>query len=178
MKLADQIKKDLMRWISGYSYTILIPNIYWGAYEMDLMVVKPSGLVYEYEIKISRSDFFNDMKKGVNKWDGNIYNDFVRSHKHTTIQHGDRLCNRFYFVVPEGLVKKDEVPAYAGLIYHTGRSFDHVKTGKILHRNKFDDYKTLAQRLAFRAHIITAKNERLKMNLKELKLVVSQTESA
>lgn len=159
-----------MRWISGYSYTILIPNFYWDAYEMDLMVIKTSGLVYEYEIKISRADFFNDMKKGR----GGFFTE--AENKHLIIQDGKRICNRFYFVVPEGLVKKDEVPAYAGLIYHTGRSFDHVKTGKILHRNKFDDYKVLAQRLAFRAHIIQDKNERLKLNLKEQKLINSRYE--
>lgn len=49
-----------------------------------------------YEIKVSRGDFLQD-----NKW-------------HLYLQY----CNEFYFVVPHGLVKKDELPDNVGLIYY------------------------------------------------------------
>lgn len=49
-----------------------------------------------YEIKVSRNDFKQD-----NKW-------------HLYLQY----CNTFYFVVPKGLVKKDELPEGVGLIYY------------------------------------------------------------
>ena len=49
-----------------------------------------------YEIKISRNDFKQD-----NKW-------------HLYLQY----CNEFYFVVPTGLVTKDELPDNVGLIYY------------------------------------------------------------
>lgn len=49
-----------------------------------------------YEIKVSRNDFRQD-----NKW-------------HLYLQY----CNEFYFVVPSGLVKKDELPDNVGLIYY------------------------------------------------------------
>lgn len=49
-----------------------------------------------YEIKVSRSDFKQD-----NKW-------------HLYLQY----CNEFYFVVPKGLVKKEELPDNVGLIYY------------------------------------------------------------
>ncbi len=49
-----------------------------------------------YEIKVSRSDFKQD-----NKW-------------HLYLQY----CNEFYFVVPTGLVKKEELPDNVGLIYY------------------------------------------------------------
>lgn len=61
-----------------------------------------------YEIKVSRSDFLGD-----NKW-------------HLYLQY----CNEFYFVVPEGLVRKDEVPADVGLIYY------YPKTGKLLKKKR------------------------------------------
>lgn len=49
-----------------------------------------------YEIKVSRNDFKQD-----NKW-------------HLYLQY----CNEFYFVVPTGLVKKEELPDNVGLIYY------------------------------------------------------------
>ena len=48
-----------------------------------------------YEIKVSRNDFLQD-----NKW-------------HLYLQY----CNEFYFVVPKGPVKKEELPDHVGLIY-------------------------------------------------------------
>ncbi len=49
-----------------------------------------------YEIKVSRNDFLHD-----NKW-------------HLYLQY----CNEFFFVVPKGLVKKEELPEGVGLIYY------------------------------------------------------------
>lgn len=49
-----------------------------------------------YEIKVSRSDFLQD-----NKW-------------HLYLQY----CNEFFFVVPKGRVKKEELPDNVGLIYY------------------------------------------------------------
>lgn len=49
-----------------------------------------------YEIKVSRSDFLQD-----NKW-------------HLYLQY----CNEFFFVVPKGMVKKEELPENTGLIYY------------------------------------------------------------
>lgn len=61
-----------------------------------------------YEIKVSRSDFLQD-----NKW-------------HLYLQY----CNEFYFVVPKGLIKKEELPDNVGLIYY------NPDTGKIRTRKK------------------------------------------
>lgn len=49
-----------------------------------------------YEIKVSRGDFLHD-----GKW-------------HLYLQY----CHKFYFVVPNGLIKKDELPDNVGLIYY------------------------------------------------------------
>lgn len=72
-----------------------------GVQRADVIAVKPSYsrfCVTIYEIKVSRSDFFSDIRS--EKWKGYL--------KH---------CHRFYFAVPAGMVKKDEVPPEAGLIY-------------------------------------------------------------
>lgn len=51
-----------------------------------------------YEIKVSRADFFSEIKKPKKR------------------RAGLRLSNQFYFVVPKGLVKVEEVPPECGLI--------------------------------------------------------------
>lgn len=61
-----------------------------------------------YEIKVSRSDFLGD-----NKW-------------HLYLQY----CNEFYFVVPAGLLAKEEIPENVGLIYY------YPETGKLLKKRK------------------------------------------
>lgn len=61
-----------------------------------------------YEIKVSRSDFLQD-----NKW-------------HLYLQY----CNEFFFVVPKGLIKKDELPDNVGLIYYDPNAKRELNTVK------------------------------------------------
>ncbi len=66
-----------------------------------------------YEIKVSRSDFLQDAK-----W-------------HLYLQY----CNEFYFVVPNGLISKDELPENVGLIYYYPESGNLKKKKKAMYRN-------------------------------------------
>jgi hypothetical protein len=144
MKIADKIKFSLMRFTRSTATDVIVPNFYINSpWEMDLCRITKAGIVYEYEIKISRSDFKNDFKK---------------ANKHSVIKNGGRICNFFYFVVPEGLITKDEIPEYCGLYYYTKHdSFTLVKSPKRLHKNKFNDYKMLAEKLSFRCNVIQSK---------------------
>lgn len=67
---------------------LIAPNVSWGLlpYEADLLQVKKSGLVTEYEIKRS----FEDFKK-----------DFAKDH-----HHDHPLIAYFYYVIPEKLIDK------------------------------------------------------------------------
>lgn len=65
-----------------------------------------------YEIKVSRSDYFRD-----NKY-------------HLYLQY----CNEFYFVVPTGLLKKEEIPDDMGLIYYYPDTGKLLKKKRALHR--------------------------------------------
>lgn len=65
-----------------------------------------------YEIKISRGDFLQD-----NKW-------------HLYLQY----CNEFYFVVPSGLITKDEIPENVGLIYYNPDTEKLLTKKKALYR--------------------------------------------
>jgi len=65
---------------------------------IDAIAIKPAYSkiqIWGYEIKVSRQDFVQD-----EKW-------------HQYLE----MCNNLYFVCPHGVIKKDEVPADAGLIY-------------------------------------------------------------
>jgi hypothetical protein len=86
---------------------IICPNTEAIGWEADLVVVQPTDYVAEIEIKISRSDFKADFKKEI---------------KHQQLAGGGRTHwrggpNQFFYAVPAGMVRLDEVPAYAGLIY-------------------------------------------------------------
>lgn len=67
-----------------------------------------SPCITGYEVKVSRSDF-----QGDNKY-------------HLYLQY----CNEFYFVVPAGLIKKEEIPDNMGLIYY------YPETGKLMKKKK------------------------------------------
>jgi hypothetical protein len=82
----------------------------WEADIIHLRSLKRKQVVTEYEVKISRSDFFADARKrsrpGATK----------AQLKSEVLTEGNR-CNYFYYLVPKNLITPDEVPPYAGLIY-------------------------------------------------------------
>ena len=105
-----------------------------GFHECDVIGVNPSGLTIEYEIKISRSDFKNDIKKRGKHLRMVNPTSYARYRNHGT-------PNRFYYVTPVGLIKPEEVPTYTGLIYvHTskkvGESIEVIKRAPLIHNNK------------------------------------------
>ena len=79
---------------------LIVPNISWAMfrYEMDLIVVRPSGYATEIEIKISISDLRADQKK----WHGH---------------RNDRIKN-LYFAIPKTLLAKalPLIPEEAGIL--------------------------------------------------------------
>lgn len=77
-----------------------------------------SELAYEFEIKISRSDFFNDFKHKTRKHSflGAVNKEYLNG-----------IPNYFYYVVPKGLITKEEVPEYAGLCYVDGEILYTIK---------------------------------------------------
>ena len=79
-------------WYCDVRNNLIIPNVSWGLlpYEADLLVVKPSGLCAEFEIKRS----FEDFKK-----------DFTKHHTHDC-----KIIAYFYYVIPEAI--KDKVKAF------------------------------------------------------------------
>lgn len=161
IKTADKIKKDLMEWSRSSGYDIIIPNFYLGRYEMDLFRLTPAGLITEYEIKVSRADYKADFYKeqaGCNN-------------KHALMTGGTCACNRFYFVVPKKMVRAEEVPSYAGLLYYKGkRGFDLVKNAPLIHKQKQSPeiYKELALSLSFREQVLRNRIVELRKKIRKL----------
>jgi uncharacterized membrane protein YukC len=144
MKLADRIILHLLKYGRKDPNEIMIPNFYHFMYEMDMFKLTKKQWVVEYEVKISRSDYFNDFKKHYKAYkQPPVY-------KHQELQQG-RAANSFFFIVPAGLVDKTEVPHYAGLMYYLDHGvIETIKPAPVIHKNIFTDYQALATSLSWR----------------------------
>lgn len=90
----------------------VFPNTFFDAFEADILEITKAGYATEYEVKISRSDFFNDAKKKRDFYKGRA----VSMNKFDILKNGERV-NYFYYLVPKGLISPEEVPEFAGLTY-------------------------------------------------------------
>ncbi len=168
-KLADKIKDRLLIYCKGHGYEIVIPNFFMSLYEMDMFRLMQSGFVIEYEIKISKSDFKADFEKGTTNWRG----EKIEGGKHEDLKGGKRICNRFFFVAPEGIIDVKDVPEYAGLIVYKNDTLHMVKNAPLLHKRKATDdknlFKNLAERLSFREEHVRHKYRSVKRELYRVK---------
>lgn len=107
-----------------------MPNAFIYGHECDYWAMDEAGITREYEVKISRADYFKDAEK----------------HKHITLDS----ANYFYYVVPQGLIKPDEVDKKYGLIEVVGGLLSLTKKPRQLHGRPFDQWKKLANKLNWR----------------------------
>jgi hypothetical protein len=125
------IIKQLALWVDDRQYPFQIPNAFFYGWECDYWALDIAGVAREFEIKISRSDFFNDAKK----------------QKHAECKG----ANYFYYVVPKDLIKPSEVDKRYGLIYvWDGGHVSVEKKPRRLHDKKFEQWQMLANKMYFR----------------------------
>jgi len=86
-----------------------------GRIESDIIAVTKTGYLVEYEVKISRADFLADRRK--TKW------------KEYAIFY-DKAPKHFYYIIPEGIAKIEELPSFAGLITFTENEGRYIFTTK------------------------------------------------
>ena len=158
---------------NGIKYTV--GNLYLFKYnwETDFLVVqKASGYCYEIEIKISRSDFFNDFKKTEKHSILSEGTYLVKKYKYKTDPETKKRVsehyyepkewkfkpNKFYYCVPEGLIKPEEVPEYAGLMYVNELGVRIVKETKFIHKEKLELIKPLCDKFYYYWKNARAKN--------------------
>lgn len=141
------------RWRQHFCLHNYTPQGWW---ECDIFELTKSGYFREYEVKLTRGDFLRDAKKATERWvpvdvpgKGRIFDRQVGDTKHELLAAGSvKGPTRFWFVVPEGLVKLEEVPTWAGLIEVTDSGDESsaywryragtVKEAPQLHKTKCD----------------------------------------
>ena len=150
------IQKRLNYFYASWKYNV--DGLYVFAWESDKLIWTKAGYIYEFEIKISRSDYKNDFKHKGEKhlvlastiatesqqaiqqllfeetkkkylhWS----DEAVRNHCDIErIVEGKKMPNYFYYAVPEGMIQPDEVPPYAGLIWIL-KEYNHVKSSFVI----------------------------------------------
>ena len=134
--------------------------------------------MYEFEIKRSRSDFLADFKNKESKHRFlkerrvSQISDEWKNGKKTgeTVEH-ILIPNRYFFVCKEGLIKPDELPEYAGLIYVDNFKMAEISPAKLLHKMKanihiYDRIATvLSQRIIYGCSYYTYRQKLNQLNL-------------
>ena len=126
---------------------IAAANIYAWAFESDLLILRKSGYAVEYEIKLSVGDWNAGLKKQVYlhgsdktrtvKYTHKLQTSTTR-HEYLTQGYG---ANMFYYVAPEEVLEKVEIPEWAGVIVaRENRSANFCitairKNARFLHKN-------------------------------------------
>lgn len=107
----DELANDLQAYLQGNTDRMVFQNMDMGQCRPDVYTVDKSFAKFRcitYEIKVSRSDFLSDITSS--KW-----------HKYKAFSHG------IYFAVPDGMVKKSEVPDSCGLIVRKESGWHSLK---------------------------------------------------
>jgi len=117
-----EIQQSLI--VEKYRRSFVLPNYTpAGWFECDVFELTSAGYFREYEIKMSRGDFFNDAhkkKRGAFDWVRRQYEN--RPTKHDMLEDCRTVGPRqFWFVVPLGLVKASEAPEWSGLFVAESR---------------------------------------------------------
>lgn len=155
-------EKDIQRLLRAFfiNHKYRLINAFVFKWESDFFCVSKSDYAIECEVKISKSDFRKDFEKDKHVLFKNslkgvwlekspevkkleYYNYNIRKYDHAdycTAKWHDpvnyNIPNRFYYVVPEGVINVKEVPAYAGLLVIKGASIVQVKSAPFLHKRK------------------------------------------
>ena len=140
----QKIQRVLSGFIASPKYSV--DGLFVFGWESDKLIWTKAGYIYEFEIKISRSDYMNDFRHKVEKHlllnsalpdvgtvarEADLFGNLLKEKRKRYPQItrgvaklmmkpvGERMPNYFYYAVPEGLLDADEVPPYAGLVYIT-----------------------------------------------------------
>jgi hypothetical protein len=85
--------------------------------ECDLISVNPQGLLCEWEIKISRSDFQADFRKERKHRCLALGQGRVARRRGSALEYQFLTCSYFSYACPAGLLRESDLPPYAGLVW-------------------------------------------------------------
>jgi hypothetical protein len=116
--IVRDIQTGLWLALRGTSQLVL-PNFTPAAwFECDVFSVSKSGYMHEHEIKMSVADFRRDAEKAdyfYERVDGRFAKQRKATKHERLLQADVRGPSCFWFVVPDGLIGKSDVPRWAGL---------------------------------------------------------------
>lgn len=138
-------------------------------WESDFIVIKENGYVYEFEIKLTRSDFLADFKK--KQKHSILLNGSYQKQWDSLIktEHKNRP-NRFYYVSTPGVISRHELPPYAGLItIHDKFRVNKIKEAPFIHMEVIDYEKKLARKFYNRLVDARFENRTNKIQIRSLK---------
>lgn len=112
-----EIALTLMRGSRAFTRHLCLPHYTpLGWFECDVCMLTDGDRLHEYEIKVSRADFFRDQDKSRRTRDwlgaGKGYR-ISRKHQDLAAPAG-RAPNTFSFVSPEGVLTAADIPEWAG----------------------------------------------------------------
>lgn len=152
-------EKDIIEILDNFYFKQVkycINNVYVFKYnwESDFLILRKNGYCAEYEIKISKSDFKADFKK-LQKHSILETGKYIQKRKRFLKYNEKRLPiykyweeekeyklrpNKFFYVVPKGLITIEDIPKYTGLIYiNEDKTIQVIKEAPFTHKEKLGD---------------------------------------
>lgn len=109
------VQESLYRNLNEKKHRLIVPNCKALGYEADVLSLTRAGYITEFEIKLSRSDFLNESRCRSKKCKFQLY----ESAQNISISaYSAMFCpNFFYYVCPKEIIKPDQVPDFAGLLW-------------------------------------------------------------
>lgn len=176
---ATIIKELRRRFQNGYNYRIDNAFIFGYDWESDFFCINRDGWAFEFEVKTSRSDFKADMKKPKHEIFKTGY--YTQTHRSNGVDVSKQIekkfiPNRFYYAVPCGLISKDEIPEYAGLITIDNLSLKIVRRAPFIHRRKLEFRKVLCDKFYNRWIEERRKNNLMQYDIKQMEKKIERLE--
>jgi len=136
---SQEIQQALLRWYYPKGRKIANTNFTGaGLHECDVIMLTGAGMIYEYEVKCSLSDFKADFKKE-HKHE-RMRNKGLAKGDQWLLEKGYNTCpNYFYYASEENLLSESLIPEYAGLVYIVGQEVRVIKKAPKIHSRPATD---------------------------------------
>lgn len=127
------IIRELVRMEVKRGREIVMPNYTpEGWWECDVLSVSDAQYATEFEVKISRADFFRDFGKEKRQGDSIMA-------KHDRLMLDNRIITEFWFAMPAHMVAVRDIPQYAGVIYFWRDDYGVVNGRAVRNAQRFNE---------------------------------------
>lgn len=169
MLKVEELTYNFISKYCDFEKDLVLTNHFHSDWEADILIIDEEGMSFEVEIKFSKADFKNDFKKQYQNQ--KTKEKFL---KHDKISCGDYPCNRFSFLLPQGMIEADTIPEHCGIIefYHNPDSwettFTMIRKPSIVHTDSFWKFFDKNSMLKMMARNLFYKKLEAKGKLEEL----------